>query len=524
MNTMEDGEDEILFMAAEAYSQEMKEEAMLCQALDDVETAEDAILWQALDEAEAMEVQAVSQSQPQADTVYDETATATAFLQQLNEAVETKQTRSVCETVSVAPAPLLIDDQETAAAAAFLQELNEAAEKSKTVSQAVPQQVVYDVEAADAANFQQQDTTPSTQLDQSMDWWEQPVQQELSLSQPMSDFSQDQWGGEVQQAFQFNSQQNKEASQSQSQDAAQATSPTAPAPSQQQATPPASPALLQQQAVPPPALAVPPAALPPPQQQAALNNTAREVKLHPHNRLDIIPALNELQQQIRDILVQHRQEHNGIKWYIALNTRYVKIDDDGERLTTEPVFRSETAAAVNDQDIDEQLAEAMLSIHRQSQEFLTEGSGWSLDDILALTISTVAYQPLIGNSYIKTPAFIEAKKAVVNVQNQDDKCILWSILAQLHPAPHHVYRVTKYQPYENELNMAGVAFPTPIQDVRKIENNNDTLSINVFGYDKTDGIVPLYHTKAVKEQHVNLLLIKEGIPHSASLTWACIYK
>ena len=37
--TMEDGEDALLYMAAEAYSQEMQEDAMLCQALDEVEAA-----------------------------------------------------------------------------------------------------------------------------------------------------------------------------------------------------------------------------------------------------------------------------------------------------------------------------------------------------------------------------------------------------------------------------------------------------------------------------------------------------
>ena len=551
--TMEDGEDDVLVMAAEAYSQEMKEEAMLCQALDEVEAAEDAILWQALDKVEVMDVQTVPQSQPPVNTAYDETSRATAFLEQLNKAAKTTKTRSVCETVSVVPAPQLIDDQETAAAAAFLQELNEAAEKSKTILPAAQQQAVYDAETTFVANFsqlaptepatsqlineadtryfQQQGTAPTVQVedDQSMDWWEQPTKQELPPlpnmnmtppllhpSQPMSMSSQDQWGGEIQQVSQADSQQDSKASQSQPHDVVHAT-PAAPQvaqavlpPPQQQAVPPAAPPPPQQQAAQPVAQAVPPAAPPPPQQQAALNNTARQVTLQPHNILDIVPALNELQQQIRDILVQHRQEHNGIKWHIAMNTRYVKIDENGERLTTEPLFRSEAVAAVNDQDIEEQLAEAMLAIHRQSQEFLAEGSGWSLDKILGLTIHTVAYQPLMGNSYIKTPAFIAAKKAVINVQNRDDKCILWSILAHLHPAQRDAQRVTKYQAYEQDVNMNGVSFPTPVQDIKKIEQNNSTLSINVFGYDKTDGIVPLYHTKAVKEQHISLLLIKEG--------------
>ena len=56
--------------------------------------------------------------------------------------------------------------------------------------------------------------------------------------------------------------------------------------------------------------------------------------------------------------------------------------------------------------------------------------------------------------------------------------------------------------------MTGVSYPTPIQDVRKIENQND-LSINVFGYDSEDGVYPLCITKEIKDSHVNLLLITD---------------
>ena len=60
-----------------------------------------------------------------------------------------------------------------------------------------------------------------------------------------------------------------------------------------------------------------------------------------------------------------------------------------------------------------------------------------------------------------------------------------------------------------EVNIRGIKFPTPISDIKKIEQQND-FSINAFGYDTTDGIVPLYCTKQVQVQHINLLLIKDN--------------
>ena len=249
----------------------------------------------------------------------------------------------------------------------------------------------------------------------------------------------------------------------------------------------------------------------PPAQQAALNDTARRVTFYPVNQLDILQSMNELEFRVTDMLQHEMERHQGIKWYMALTAEYSRLNLDGEQITTEQVFRSDTDAVLNDHDITNTLASAMQEIYRRSQEFQAEGSGWALERVILLTLHTVAYQPLMGNSYIKLPDYIMKKKAVLNIKNQDDKCILWSILAHLHPISrdNNPNRVAKYRPYEHELNMIGVAYPTPLQDICKIEKNNN-LSINVIGYDSTDGFYPLRITRDIKDQHINLLLIKDS--------------
>ena len=161
--------------------------------------------------------------------------------------------------------------------------------------------------------------------------------------------------------------------------------------------------------------------------------------------------MNELQDEIRDRLRQHLHDHHGIKWYIAITATYSKLNNEQERISTEQVFRSTTLTAVNEQDIDLQMAQALQEIYAHSQEFEAEGSGWSLDEVVSLVVNTVAYVPLLGNSYIKLPRFIESKKAVLNIKNQDNKCILWSILAHFHPLHwrENPNQVKKYRPYEH---------------------------------------------------------------------------
>ena len=189
----------------------------------------------------------------------------------------------------------------------------------------------------------------------------------------------------------------------------QAQAPPQPAPAQPQVAN-SLPAPLQPvhaqpaQAPPQPAQAPQPAPLQqPPAQQAALNDTARRVTFYPVNQLDILQSMNELEPQIIDLLQHEIDQHQGIKWYMALTAEYTKLNLDGDQITSEQVFRSDTTIATNQGNITDTLATAMQDVYRRSQEFQAEGSGWTLERVISITVHTVHFQPLIGNGYIKLP-------------------------------------------------------------------------------------------------------------------------
>ena len=66
--------------------------------------------------------------------------------------------------------------------------------------------------------------------------------------------------------------------------------------------------------------------------------------------------------------------------------------------------------------------------------------------------------------------------------------------------------MTKYQEYEDEVNMKGITHPVAVKQVPKFEKQNN-ISVNVFGYE--EGYFPLYISPDQKETHVNLLLIQD---------------
>ena len=246
---------------------------------------------------------------------------------------------------------------------------------------------------------------------------------------------------------------------------------------------------------------------PPGNVQDALNGAATVTTYHPVNNQDLLAAFHECEDNIRNDLV----DHIPVKYYIAVEVRYSKTLPDGETVTIETVFHSETVRLLNNAEIDDQIAHHFHMLNSQAEDFQENGSGWIIERVIAITLHHVPYEPLAGNSYIPSPKFIADKKAVLNIQNEDNKCVLWSILAYLHPRTYaqHPYRARNYLEYEHEINMQGVSFPTPLTDICKIETNNN-ISVNVFGYDKDDGVFPLRISKDMKDKHINLLLLAEG--------------
>lgn len=122
-----------------------------------------------------------------------------------------------------------------------------------------------------------------------------------------------------------------------------------------------------------------------------------------------------------------------------------------------------------------------------------------------MLLSTNPYE---DTSFIPLPIRLRAKKAVVNVQNSDQKCFQWAILSALHPSIHHVERVSKYVKYADELDFTGLDFPMQLKNISIYENQND-ITVNVFGYEK-GSVYPLHLTKKRFMRHVDLLVISNG--------------
>ena len=69
-------------------------------------------------------------------------------------------------------------------------------------------------------------------------------------------------------------------------------------------------------------------------------------------------------------------------------------------------------------------------------------SGWYFNEVVQLEFHTVEFNPTEGSSYLPLPDWITNKKAIINIQNKDEKCFLWCILRYLHPVDEKDNRLT----------------------------------------------------------------------------------
>lgn len=137
---------------------------------------------------------------------------------------------------------------------------------------------------------------------------------------------------------------------------------------------------------------------------------------------------------------------------------------------------------------------------------------------LWLEINVVKFSAFAGKSYMELPKVIQKKKAVLNIQNNDDQCFKWCILAALHPIhwSAHPYRVQQYYPFREELIFDGIKFPVSVNQIPLFESLND-ISVNVYGLERElangkiniEVVGPLYFTTSRKARHVNLLLLED---------------
>ena len=218
--------------------------------------------------------------------------------------------------------------------------------------------------------------------------------------------------------------------------------------------------------------------------------------------------------ELEDIL----NRDGGIKVQVTLPVTFKKkkivYGEDGqaeeEDEHKDAYFNSTVFTILNETQIIEALDKAAEEINNKIAQWVSEGSGWTILEILSHYVNIVKYLPLRGNSYIPTPKEIRHQnKGLINLQNKDNKCFLWNLVRHLNPRKKDPQRITKSdREFAKRLDFNGITFPVTINQMKRIEKQNK-ISINIYGYctDKKS-VYPIRISEESYDDHLNLLYIE----------------
>ena len=121
-----------------------------------------------------------------------------------------------------------------------------------------------------------------------------------------------------------------------------------------------------------------------------------------------------------------------------------------------------------------------------------------------------------GGSYIKSPDWIENKKATINRQNKkDDKCFQYDLTVALNheKVKRDRQRISKIKPFIDQYNWNAIDFLSTGKDWKKFELNNKSIALNIlYVPHNTEKICHAYKSKynLTRENQVILLMITDG--------------
>lgn len=237
-------------------------------------------------------------------------------------------------------------------------------------------------------------------------------------------------------------------------------------------------------------------------------NVFNEIRLKIEYKNDILKTIEHNREYVKDKI-----KELPIKFSIQLHIQYEKPGDFDDIL--QRWISTKQIELFNITDFDNKYNNVMERLTEAITEASLKGSGWTTGEVLEVKLQTSKYSPIKGSSYFPLCKELKNKTAIVNVQNKDNKCFMWSILAHLHQSSNHPERITQYKEYVTELNFKDISFPVQLEDIDKFEEQNKPITVNVYKWEGELKVLrvsensPTIDIEFENLKHIDLLLITD---------------
>ena len=240
----------------------------------------------------------------------------------------------------------------------------------------------------------------------------------------------------------------------------------------------------------------------------ALKGYTKSFEIDIKNNKDPLAQLQNTRKAIKNHIISLIGSMKGLKFVETLKVTFKKTVNDKTVYKT-AYFNSKPQIIINNTEIPESLQLSKQQILNMIAQWVSEGSGWTIQSVDNHYLNIVQYQPMKGSSYIELPQELRHhRKGLINMKNDDNECFRWCHIRYLNPQDKNPQRIKKSdKEFIKKLDYSGIEFPVATKQYNKIEKQNE-ININVFGYENKQPY-PIYISKEKYEKHMELLLITE---------------
>ena len=245
------------------------------------------------------------------------------------------------------------------------------------------------------------------------------------------------------------------------------------------------------------------------QVEKALKGYTKSFDVELRDKKDPLLQLQKSRRAVEYLFNNLLVQTKGFKFVETLQVKFVKHSND-KKILKNGYFNSTTDLIINETDIKLAIQASQQQILNKIAQWISEGSGWTIQSIENHYINTVNYSPLKGSSYIELPQELRnSAKGLINMKNKDNECFRWCHIRHLNPQDKDPQRIKKTdKQYIEKLDYSSIEFPVTVKHINKIEKQNN-ICINLFGYEEKQKF-PIYISKEKFTDHMELLLITEG--------------
>ena len=252
-----------------------------------------------------------------------------------------------------------------------------------------------------------------------------------------------------------------------------------------------------------------------------VNSTFNNNYIQYESKGDKILTIEEYLSMIESYLVDMINDHkNQGEWKIQLsaeiNVISSKPDSDETRIMHTKSNNIEITIGSDTDEVIKNLFRSPLQRYQENLEEKMRGSEFVFDGINLLHYDLNKISLNRAGSYIKSPDWIENKKAKINPQNKkDDKCFQYALTVALNheKIKRDCQRLSKIKPFINQYIWNEIDFPSTGKDWKKFELNNKSIAVNIlYVPHNTEKICHAYKSKynLTRENQVILLMITDG--------------